>query len=83
MSKVGLAALEATLLVYRFGEPKRDIPILRAIWTAPEELEEYEMYDRLAAAARLTKKQLEADVTKRGIQERLQKPKGKGYTGRV
>ncbi|MDP6425119.1 MAG: L-seryl-tRNA(Sec) selenium transferase, partial [Planctomycetota bacterium] len=39
VDKLALAALEATLLTYRFGEPKRDIPILRAIWAPLEEIE--------------------------------------------
>ncbi len=39
LGKCELAALEATLLIYRFGEPKLEIPILRAMYTSTEELE--------------------------------------------
>ncbi|MEZ5989984.1 MAG: L-seryl-tRNA(Sec) selenium transferase [Planctomycetota bacterium] len=39
LDKLALAALEATLLVYRFGDPRREIPVLRAIFTDAAELE--------------------------------------------
>ncbi|MFQ5507289.1 MAG: aminotransferase class V-fold PLP-dependent enzyme, partial [Planctomycetota bacterium] len=32
LSKLALSALEATLLIYRFGEPKQEIPVLRSIF---------------------------------------------------
>lgn len=37
--KLTLAALEATLRVYRYGEPLREIPVLRAITAGAAELE--------------------------------------------
>ncbi|MCA8972019.1 MAG: L-seryl-tRNA(Sec) selenium transferase [Planctomycetes bacterium] len=40
LGKCELAALEATLMIYRFGDPKRDIPILRAMFTPVAELEQ-------------------------------------------
>lgn len=39
LGKCELAALEATLWIYRFGEPKREIPVLRALFAPLEELE--------------------------------------------
>ena len=38
-SKLELAALEATLRVYLYGDPKREIPVLRGIFGEVEELE--------------------------------------------
>ena len=39
LDKAMLAALEATLQVYRFGEPKREIPVLRAMYAELDGLE--------------------------------------------
>ncbi len=39
LDKLSLAVLEATLAVYRFGEPKQEIPVLRSIFMSVEELE--------------------------------------------
>ena len=38
--KLALAALEATLMIYRDGEPLREIPTLRMLSAEPEELEQ-------------------------------------------
>ena len=38
-SKLELAALEATLRVYLYGEPKKEIPVLRGIFEPPSALE--------------------------------------------
>ena len=38
LDKLALAALEATCLIYRFGEPKQEIPVLRAIFASAKSL---------------------------------------------
>lgn len=40
LDKLALAALEAALLIYRFGRPKEEIPVLRAVFTPVAELEQ-------------------------------------------
>ncbi|PIE22720.1 MAG: L-seryl-tRNA(Sec) selenium transferase [Planctomycetota bacterium] len=37
-SKLALSALEATLRIYRYGDPKREIPVQFALWREPAEL---------------------------------------------
>lgn len=39
LDKLSLAVLEATLAVYRFGDPKREIPVLQSIFASTAELE--------------------------------------------
>jgi len=38
LDKISLAALEATLSIYLYGQPKREIPVLRAIYTDAEQV---------------------------------------------
>ena len=38
LDKISLAAIEATLRIYLYGEPKREIPVLRAIFTDIEQV---------------------------------------------
>jgi L-seryl-tRNA(Ser) seleniumtransferase len=39
LDKLALAVLEATLAIYRYGDPKQEIPVLRSIFTSTKDLQ--------------------------------------------